>query len=79
MGRQGYDVNDVQVPGGNAISRRHCLIINCKDDVWIYDLDSTGIYLNDERINGKALVLGLNKLKLGSVEYTFTTDKSKLL
>lgn len=79
IGREGYDVNDVQVPGGTAISRRHCLIINCKDDVWVYDLESTGTYLNDEKIISKAPVLGLNKLRIGSIEYTITTDKSKLL
>lgn len=78
IGREGYDVNDVQVPGGSSISRRHCLIINCKDDVWVYDLESTGTYLNDEKII-KAPVLGLNKLRIGNIEYTITTDKSKLL
>ena len=79
IGREGYDVNDVQVPGGTSISRRHCLIVNCKDDVWVYDLESTGTYLNDEKIISKAPVLGLNKLRIGSIEYTITTDKSKLL
>ena len=79
FGRQDYEVNDVRVPGGTSISRRHCLIINCKDDVWIYDLESTGTYLNDLKLKNKAPLLGLNKLRIGNTEYTITTDKSKLL
>ena len=42
FGRKGYDVNDIEVNGGTSISRRHCLIVNCKNDVWLYDLESTG-------------------------------------
>jgi hypothetical protein len=36
--RTNFEVNDVSVPGGLNISRRHCVIINFKDDIWIYDL-----------------------------------------
>ena len=79
IGRKGYDANDIQVPGGTSISRRHCLIVNSKDDAWIYDLDSTGTYLNREEINYKAPLIGLNKLRIGNVEYMVTTDKNKLL
>ena len=79
IGRKGYDANDIEVPDGTSISRRHCLIINGKDDVWLYDLESTGTYLNDEKIIIKAPMVGLNKIRLGSIEYTITTDKTKLL
>lgn len=79
LGRKGYDVNDIQVSGGTSISRRHCLIVNSKDDVWIYDLNSTGTYLNDVKINYKAPLIGLNKLRFSNVEYMVTTDKNKLL
>jgi len=67
------------VPGGTSISRRHCVIINCKDDVWIYDLESTGTYLNDEKINHKSPLIGLSTLRISNFEYIITTDKSKLL
>jgi hypothetical protein len=29
---------------GENVSRRHCVIINSKDNIWLYDLDSTGTY-----------------------------------
>lgn len=79
FGREEYDLNDYQVPGGNAISRRHCLIINCKENVWLYDLDSTGTFLNDEKVTNKMPIIGLNTLSLHNVDYTITTDKTKLL
>ena len=79
IGREGYDVNDLQVPGGTSVSRRHCLIVNSKDDVWLYDLASVGTYLNKERIRTKTPIIGTNKLTIGNVAYSITTDKSKLL
>ncbi len=79
FGREGYDVNDVKVLGGTAISRRHCLIINCKDDIWIYDLDSTGVYVNGERVVDKRPINGRNLIRIGKTEYEFTNDKSRLL
>jgi len=78
FGRQNYEVNDVKVLGGTAISRRHCVIINFKDDIWIYDLKSTGTFVNDKRVNLKAPLIGRNTVRLGKVEYEFTNDKSKL-
>ena len=79
FGRQDYDVNDVQVTAGTSVSRRHCLIVNCKDDVWLHDLESTGTYLNNERVGSKAPMIGLNILRIAGVEYGVTTDESKLL
>lgn len=79
FGREEYDLNDYQVPGGNAISRRHCLIINSKDNVWLYDLDSTGTYINDQEVIDKIPIIGFNKLSIHDVDYTITTDKTKLL
>ena len=79
FGREGYEVNDIQVPGGTSISRRHCVIINVKNDVWIYDLESTGVWLNGDKVNHKAPLIGLNTLRIGDVEYIINTDNTKLL
>ena len=80
MGREGYEMNDLKVPIGESVSRRHCLIINSKDDVWLYDLESTtGTFLNGERVRNKVPIIGVNKLTVGDVEFTITTDNTKLL
>jgi serine/threonine protein kinase len=79
FGRATIDANDIKVPGGTAISRRHCLIINCKDDVWLYDLESTGTYVNKEKVSGKIPLIGKNIIRIDKAEYTVTSDKTKLL
>lgn len=79
FGREKYEANDIEVSGGNTISRRHCIIINSKDNTWLYDLESTGTYLNEERVVGKVPIIGFNKLTIGEVDFTLTTDKNKLL
>lgn len=80
IGRKGYLVNDIQIPGGTGLSRRHSLIVNCKNDVWLYDLGSTkGTYLNGELLIDKAPLIGLNTLKNGELECKVTSDQSNLL
>jgi serine/threonine protein kinase len=79
FGREEYNQNDIQVSGSNAISRRHCVIINSKDNVWLYDLESTGTEINDEIVTNKIPIIGYNKLKIKDIYFTLTTDKSKLL
>lgn len=79
FGREEYNQNDIKVSGSNAVSRRHCVIINAKDNVWLYDLDSTGTELNDDIVLSKVPLIGHNKLKIKDIYFTLTTDKSKLL
>ncbi|MBX3164205.1 MAG: protein kinase [Bacteroidetes bacterium] len=80
FGRKEYGVNDVEVSGGKAISRRHCVIVNSKDDIWIYDLNSiSGTYVNGERVNGKMPLVGKNVIRIWNSEFEFTNDKNKLL
>lgn len=79
FGRQGYKDNDMQVSGDVNVSRRHCLIVNCKDDVWLYDLNSTGTWVDNRRVEVKAPLVGLNTIRIGKIEYQIKTDREKLL
>lgn len=79
FGREGYETNHFKVPGGLGISRRHCLILNYQNDVWLYDLESTGTYLNGERVVKKGMLQGRSVIRMGGVEYTISLDRSKLL
>ena len=79
FGREEYNQNDIQVSGSNAVSRRHCIIINTKDNVWLYDLESTGTEINDTIVTNKIPLIGHNKLRIKDIYFTLTTDKSKLL
>ncbi|TDP61184.1 protein kinase domain-containing protein [Flavobacterium dankookense] len=79
FGRQEYTQNDIRISGGVAVSRRHCIIINTKDNVWLYDLESTGTEINDTIVTNKIPLIGYNKLKIKDIYFTLTTDKTKLL
>lgn len=79
FGREGYRLNDVQVAGNTNVSRRHCVVVNCRDDVWLYDLDSTGTHVNGERVKGKLPLIGRNIVRVGSKEFVITSDKDNLL
>ena len=78
FGRASFDVNDVKIADGTAISRRHCVIINFKDDIWLYDLNSTGTYVNGTKVLNKVPLIGRNTIRLAKTEYEFTNDKGKL-
>lgn len=79
FGRESYDVNDIEVPGGTSVSRRHCLIINAKNDIWLYDLGSTGSYVNSDRISGKKQLIGRNLLQISKAYFEITNDINKLI
>jgi tetratricopeptide (TPR) repeat protein len=79
FGREGYRVNDVQIAGSTNVSRRHCVVVNCREDVWLYDLDSTGTYVNGERVKGKLALIGRNIVRIGGKEFVITSDKENLI
>ena len=79
FGREGYSVNDIEVPGSSSISRRHCVVINCRNDVWLYDLASTATYVNGERVQGKLPLIGRNVVRIGNKEFVITSDKDNLI
>ncbi len=79
FGREGFTENEIEVTGGVGISRRHGLIINSKDNIWYYDLESTGTCINDEKVTFKTPLIGYNKLTIGAINFSITTDDNKLL
>ena len=79
FGREGYQANDIQVAGSTSVSRRHCVIVNCRDDVWLYDLESTGTQVNGERVKGKFPLIGRNIVRVGNKDFVITADKYNLI
>jgi len=78
IGRKGYTQNDIMMSEDNVISRRHCTIVNSKDDIWLYDLQSTGTVLNNERVVSRLPILGKSIIKIGKIEIEITSDPYKL-
>jgi hypothetical protein len=79
FGRKGYDYNSYSGFKGTDVSRRHFVIINQKNNVWLYDLDSTGIWVDDEKVNKKHFLLGLHTIRFGSHEISIKTNAGMLL
>ena len=49
-----------------TVSRRHCAIVNCPDNVWMYDLGSTcGTTVGDVRVKGRVFLDGVHEVKIG--------------
>jgi serine/threonine protein kinase len=63
----------------NTVSRRHGVIVNYQDDVWIHDLESTcGTFVDGVRVRRKAYLDGVHVVKLGSVELTISSNAGLL-
>ncbi len=63
-----------------SVSRRHCLIVNFPDDVWVYDLDSTqGVELDGASVDRKAYLEGLCTLKIGATKVILRSKLGLLL
>jgi Protein kinase domain/FHA domain len=73
------EANHVCVPN-TLVSRRHCVIVNCAGDVWVYDLGSTfGVFVDSNRVTGKAWLDGVHTIRGGDVEMTVSSSKDLLI
>lgn len=80
FGREGFPVNDIEIPDGTVISRRHAAIINQKDDFWLYDLASySGVKVNDYIVDEKIQLIGISKIEIGRFWYRVTGDEGRLI
>ncbi len=79
IGREGYVGNDVQLPG-EGVSQRHCVLVNVKDDCWLYDLDSlTGTLLDGQPIRKRAPLVGKHTIRIGPHDLVVNVDKGRLV
>jgi serine/threonine protein kinase len=59
--------NDVVITD-SSVSRRHAVIINFPNDVWVHDLGSTcGTEVNGKRLTGRAFLDGVHDIKVGRI------------
>jgi serine/threonine protein kinase len=80
FGRKGYAPYAFSEFSGNAVSRLHFVIINQKNNVWLYDLESfTGIFVDEKRIHKKCFLLGLHAITFGDHKISLKTDTNLLI
>jgi tetratricopeptide (TPR) repeat protein len=71
--------NDIII-SHRSVSRRHCVIVNYPDDVWLYDLDSTiGTHVNGQAVEDRVFLDGLHEVKLGKVQIRVATSSDRLV
>jgi tetratricopeptide (TPR) repeat protein len=80
IGRNAEDTINIGLQNNKGISRMHCVVLNSKNDVWIYDLKSVnGTYIDGEKIKLRQLLSGVQKLTLDQVDFWIHSDAEKLL
>jgi serine/threonine protein kinase len=66
VGRKGFEVNDVEGSASTSISRRHFVILNFHEDLWLVDLESaTGTFVDGQRVENKICLLGKHHVEFG--------------
>ena len=78
FGRDGYQANTYSSFPGSNVSRRHFVIINQRNNVWLYDLNSTGVFVEKNKVTKRHFLLGLHEIEFGSQKILVKSD-SKLL
>ena len=57
--------NDI-VLDDKYVSRRHAIIVNFPDDVWLYDLESTsGTMIDKDPVCGRVFLDGVHQITIG--------------
>lgn len=80
FGREGYNYNTFSNFNCTSVSRRHFVIVNMKDNVWLYDLNSaSGVFVDGHKITNKCFLLGLHQVKYGNFTIEIKTSKEILL
>lgn len=71
--------NDIAL-NDRSVSRRHCVIVNYPDDVWLYDLGSTvGTVIDGQRLVGQMLLDGVHKVEVGRVSIRIAASSDLLI
>ncbi len=71
--------NDIVLPE-SSVSRRHAVIVNFANDVWLHDLGGGfGTRLGDDRISGRIHLDGVHKLLMGRVSVEIAAQSNLLV
>ena len=79
FGRKGYNYNTFSSFDDSQVSRRHFLIINQKNNVWLYDLSTPGTYVDGEKVKGKTFIYGRCKVEFGNQTIYLKSSSNLLL
>jgi tetratricopeptide (TPR) repeat protein len=76
----GRDPTNDYVLEVNDVSRWHGVVVNFRENVWLYDLDSTyGTSLDGKPFNGRVLIDGVHEVKAASTTFTIVSAEDRLV
>jgi hypothetical protein len=74
-----FAANDI-VLKESSVSRRHCAIVNYRDDVWLYDLGSTlGTAIDGRPLAARMLLDGVHDVAIGMARIRIASSSDRLL
>lgn len=79
FGRWGYPLSLFPELNSTSASRMHFVIINTKNDLWLYNLSQQGTFVDGEKVMRKKFLHGLHSLNVGNHEITIKTNADLLL
>ena len=63
-----------------SVSRRHCAIVNCPDNVWIYDLGATqGTTVGEVKVQGRLFLDGVHEIRAGETSFRVAAREGLLV
>ncbi len=66
FGRKNYGYNTFSMFDDSEVSRRHFVVLNQKNSVWLYDQSTLGTYVDGKKVNRKAFLLGRCEVEFGN-------------
>lgn len=76
IGRNEFS-NQIELSGNN-VSRRHCLILAFKNETWLYDLKSTGTFVDGVKVARRLRLTHKHEIRIGNHVLIVNVDKRKL-
>ena len=77
IGRKGF--NNTFSVGDSSVSRRHLVIVNKKNDVWLYDMSTLGTFVNGIKVQRRFFLLGRCEIQAGRKTIFVKSDRNLLL
>ena len=76
----GRDPTNAYVIEQTDVSRWHCIVLNFRGDVWLYDLNSThGTAVDGQRLDKRTRIDGVHEIKASGAALTIVSEEGRLL
>lgn len=78
FGRKGDYGNTFSPSPSTLISRRHFVLVNQKNNVWLYDLSLYGTYVDGKKVIGKEFIIGRCEIEFGNLKIVVNSEANSM-